>query len=65
MSDHVGEYLVEQIRQKDEIISSLMHAKATTWDEGFSAGMAEWHQQHQDPNHPITRINPYERRTRD
>lgn len=31
------------------------------WNQGFSAGMAEWLKQRKDPTHPITRNNPYRR----
>lgn len=29
------------------------------WDDGFTAGMAEWRKQKEDPTYPIYRINPH------
>lgn len=59
MSDRVSEYLLDQIKEREQIIQSMMAAKAQDWDEGFTACANEWTRQAKDPSHPITRTNPH------
>lgn len=54
------DYLVEQIRQRDETIGAMMRANQGVWDEGWHAHFLEWDAQRKDPSHPITKNNPYQ-----
>ena len=58
------DYLVEQIRQKDLLIESLLNQqiadKCRAWREGWHEHYLEWERQKADPSHPITQNNPYE-----
>jgi hypothetical protein len=55
------DYLIEQIRNKDLLITSMMAQRAQDWDTGFSAAVAEDAKQQRDPSHPFTRDNPFSR----
>lgn len=39
----------------------LVQVRAAAWDEGFTACAQEFSRQRREPDHPITRTNPYRR----
>lgn len=43
----------------DMLEPEIQALEADAWDKGFSAHVNETRNQEQDPNHPITRDNPF------
>jgi hypothetical protein len=57
------DYLIEQIRERDQLIQSLLNRqlpdRAQAWSEGWHEHYLEHAKQKADPSHPITQNNPY------